>query len=148
MEPIINCPFWFKDTALWATLTLDQRRRIIEQWVIKRKAERERLKNPRPQPTEPHTCGHFRSCEFSDGVEKWIVVLKHPHAQGETVWIERRDGDQVEVLLGPMLTVSIGENQQLPYCYRIAKQITPAQKLMAREPSVAEQSKSAAVGGV
>jgi hypothetical protein len=74
---------------------------------------------PTPEPEVRRSCGRFRKCEFADGVEKWIVVLNHPHAEGDRVWIERRDEEPTLVIVGPTLTVSIG-GKVLENCHVIA----------------------------
>jgi putative SOS response-associated peptidase YedK len=33
----------------------------------------------------------YRQCQFEDGMA-WIVVLSHPHVEGDTVRIDKRDG--------------------------------------------------------
>jgi hypothetical protein len=66
------------------------------------------------------------------------VVLNHPHAEGDRVWIERAMDEPTLVILGPLLTACIGE-KAVENCHAIAP--TPRctvdqPKLVAAEPSV------------
>jgi hypothetical protein len=89
-----------------------------------------------------HSCGTFRKCEFSDGVEKWIVMAHHTHSEGDTIWIKRQDETWAQVMLGPILTVRIGDTL-IDHCFAIAPS-TPGSrppKLVAAEPSVVMENR-------
>jgi hypothetical protein len=84
-----------------------------------------------------HSCGTFRKCEFADGVEKWIIVAHHTHAEGDTIWIKRQDETWAQVVLGSVLTVSIGDTL-IDHCFAIAPPAPGSRppRLVAAEPSV------------
>ena len=85
--------------------------------------------------TNRHSCGTFRKCEFSDGVEKWIVMTHHAHAEGDTIWIKKQDEIWAQVVLGSVLTVRAGDTL-LDYCFAIAPPKPGSRpKLTAAEPS-------------
>jgi hypothetical protein len=69
-------------------------------------------------PAPPASCGVFRKCKFTDG-ENWVVVLDHPHAEGDLVRIRKRDGTTTSVCVGQALPMSQGGNP-VPNCHRVA----------------------------
>lgn len=92
--------------------------------------------------TKRRSCGTFRKCEFSDGVEKWIVMANHTHAEGDGIWIKRQDETWVQVVLGPILTVRIGDTL-IDHCFAIAPPEPGSKppKLVAAEPSVVMENR-------
>jgi hypothetical protein len=89
------------------------------------------------ETNQRHSCGTFRKCEFSDGVEKWIVIAHHAHSEGDTIWIKRQDETWAQVVLSSILTVRAGDTM-LDYCFAIARPNPGSRppKLVAAEPSI------------
>jgi hypothetical protein len=94
--------------------------------------------------TKRRSGGTFRKCEFSDGIVKWVVMARHAHNEGDTIWIERQDETWAQVVLGSLLTVSIGDTL-IDHCFAIAtpKPGSRPPKLVAAEPSVVMENRIA-----